>query len=115
MVVVVVGIEEEMEEKEVLVLVVEMEEEGNGDNGFLGEEGEKEGGESGGKELLDLDKMEKEMGGEWWRTWWRNGGGNGGVVAGQGEFGLLFSFAGKMEKEGKYERERKKERWGIYI
>ena len=38
------------------------EEEGNGDNGFLGEEGEKEGGEGGGNGLLELGKMEKEMG-----------------------------------------------------
>ena len=27
---------------------------------------------------------------------------------------MAVSFAGKMEKEGKYERERKKERW-VYI
>ena len=40
------------------------EEEDNGDNGFLGEEGEKEGGEGGGNELLELGKMEKEMGGD---------------------------------------------------
>ena len=52
-------------------------------------------------------KMEGEMVEKWWWKW-RSGGRPRGV-------GLLFSFAGKVEKEGKYERERKKKRWGIYI
>ena len=36
--------------------------EGNDDNGFLGEEEEKEGEYSGVMELLELGKIEKEMG-----------------------------------------------------
>ena len=37
-------------------------EEGNGDNGFLGEEEEKEGEDGGVMELLELGKMEKKIG-----------------------------------------------------
>ena len=37
--------------------------EDNGDNEFLGEEEEKEGEDSGVSELLELGKMEKEIGG----------------------------------------------------
>ena len=88
-------------------------EEGNGDNGFLGEEGEK-GGEGGGNGLLELGKMEKEMGmmeSERGKSWWSK------MVAKESTalLGVAVACCWLEMKEGKKNERERRRKGVVYI